>query len=154
MPRIQVKSEWISPLTKRLQVAQLNEEVRCTLRPSRIEGIGVFAIQYIRKGERCYCTPNLIPKFYNLTFTQLDDLVPEVKELILQRWSSVVNGSVFQSPNDDVGLLFFINHSDNPNYDIYTDTALRDIPRNEELTENYCLMENANKVFPKLCPNR
>src|SRR3990167_9465744 len=138
--KIQVKSEWVSPLTKRLQIAQLNSEVRCTLRPSRIEGIGVFAIQYIRKGERCYCAPNLIPKFYNLTFTQLDDLVPEVKELVLSRWPSVVNQSLFQNPNDDAKLLMFMNHSEEPNYDAVSDTALRDISKNRELTENYCVM--------------
>ena len=152
MPRIQVSEHWISPLTKKQQIAQLNDTVRCTLRPSRIEGIGVFAIQYIRKGERCNCTPNLIPKFYNLTFTQLDDLVPEVKELILARWASVVNQSLFMSPNDDAHLLMFMNHSEEPNYDVVTDTALKDIPRNTELLENYCVMENAEKVYPNLCP--
>src|SRR3990167_7480921 len=151
MPKILVKDEWVSPLSKRLQVVQLNDTVRCTLKPSRIDGIGVFAIQYIRKGERCYCTPNLIPKFYNLTFTQLDDLVPEVKELILQRWASVVNKSLFMSPNDDAHLLMFINHSPDPaevNYDVVTDTALKDIPRNTELFEDYRVMDNWEKVRP------
>ena len=149
--KIQVESEWVSPLTKRLQVAQLNEEVKCTLRQSRVHGIGVFAIQYIRKGERCYCSPNLIPKFYSLTFTQLDDLVPEVKELILQRWASVVNQSLFMSPNDDAHLLMFMNHSPDPeevNYDVVSDTALKDIPKNTELFEDYRMMENWTQVRP------
>lgn len=148
MPRIQVKSEWLSPLTKRDQVAQLNDTVRCTLKPSRIDGVGVFAIQNIRRGERCYCTPNMIPRFYTLTFTQLDDLVPEVKELILQRWASIVNGSIFCSPNDDAHLLMFVNHSINPNYDVVSDTALRDIKKGEELFEDYRAMDNWEKVRP------
>ena len=149
--KIQVQSDWVTPLTKRLQVAQLNDTVRCTLRPSSVAGIGVFAIQYIRKGERCYCTPNLIPKFYDLTFTQLDDLIPEVKELILQRWASVVNQSLFMSPNDDAHLLMFINHSpdlEEINYDVVTDTALKDIPKNTELFEDYRRMDNWEKVRP------
>ena len=149
--KIQVKSEWVSPLSKKLQVAQLNEEVKCALRPSRVAGIGVFAIKYIRKGERCYCAPRLIPRFYDLTFSQLDDLVPEVKELILQRWASVVNQSLFMSPNDDAHLLMFINHSPDPeeiNYDVATDTALKDIPRNTELFEDYRRMDNWELVRP------
>src|SRR3990167_3411641 len=149
--KIQVRGEWVSQLTKKLQIVQLNDQVRCTLRPSKVAGIGVFAIRYIRKGERFYCTPNLIPKFYDLTFTQLDGLVPEIKELILQRWASVVNQSLFMSPNDDAHLLMFINHSPNPaevNYDVATDTALKDILKDTELFEDYRVMDNWEKVRP------
>ena len=149
--KIQVRNEWVSPLTKAQQVAQLNDTVRCTLKASPVHGIGVFSIQYIRKGEQCYCSPNLIPKFYNLTFSQLDNLVPEVKELILQRWASVVNQSLFMSPNDDAHLLMFMNHSPDPekvNYDVVSDRALKDIPKNTELFEDYRMMENWEKVRP------
>jgi len=153
MPRITISNQWLSQKTKDDQINELNSEVRCVLKPSPIHGIGVFAIRDIRKGERLYCTPNLIPKFYDIPFGSLSKLFPEVKELVLQRWASVVNGSVFQSPNDDAGLLFFMNHdSHNYNYDIISDTALRDIYNGEEITENYCFMENASKVYPSLCP--
>jgi len=147
MPNIRVPIEYISKLSKEEQIIELNNTVRCKLAQSNIHGVGVFAIRAISKGERCYCTPNMIPKFYNIPFGSLSKLLPEIKELVLQRWASVVNGSLFQSPNDDAGLLFFINHSDNPNYDVVSDTALRDIEEGEELLEDYRLMDNADKVY-------
>ena len=154
MPRIQIPHQWLSNLSKEQQIDELNSTVKCTLRPSKINGVGVFALRNIRKGARCYCTPNLIPKFYSIPFGSLKKLFPEVRELVLSRWASVVNGSVFQSPNDDAGLLFFMNHSSkNYNYDIISDTALKDILTGEELLENYQFMDNWELVYPpEKCP--
>ena len=156
MPRIQVPEQYVSKLTKEEQIIELNNEVRCTLKPSPIEGIGVFAMRYIYQGERCYCTPNMIPKFYNIPYGSLSKLLPEVRELVLKRWASVVNGSIFQSPNSDVGLLFFTNHAYDSlivNYDVVSDTAIRDIQAGDEILQNYCFMENAQKAYPWLvCP--
>ena len=147
MPRITVPFEYISKLSKEQQINELNHEVRCKIVPSKIHGVGVIAIRDILKGERCYCTPNIIPKFYNIPFGSLSKLFPEVKELVLDRWASVINGSVFQSPNDDAGLLFFINHSENPNYDVVKDIALKNIKNGEEILEDYRVMDNYNKVY-------
>ncbi len=147
MPKIIIKPEFVSKLTKDQQIAELNHEVRCRLAPSPIHGVGVFSIRDINKGDRLYCTPNLIPKFYNIPYGSLSKLFPEIREIVLERWASVVNGSIFQSPNDDAGLLFFVNHDENPNYDVVTDTALRDIPKNSELFEDYRMMENWQKVY-------
>ena len=150
MPRIQVPYEYLSKLTQEQQIAELNSEVRCRISQSRIHGVGVVAIRDISKGERCYCTPNMIPKFYNIPYGSLNKLFPEIKELVLDRWASVVNGSVLVSPNDDQSLLMFINHDENPNYDVVSDTALRDIKKGEEILEDYRVMENAEKVYPFL----
>ena len=94
---------------------------------------------------------------YPLTHKQIEfytkalkELEPEIRELVLDRWASVVNGSVFQGPNDDAHLLMFINHSDDPNYDVVSDTALKTIYKGEEVLENYCFMENASKAYPWL----
>jgi len=147
MPKIQVPFEYISNLSKELQAVELNSTVKCKLAPSEIDGVGVFAMRDIQKGDRCYIAPNVIPKFYNIPFGSLSKLLPEVKELVLSRWASVVNGSLFMSPNDDAKLLMFVNHSYSPNYDVVSDTALRDISKNEEITEDYCAMINAGKVY-------
>lgn len=147
MPRIQVPEEYLSKLSKDEQTNELNSEVRCKLAPSSIHGIGVFTIRDIPKGQRCYCTPNMIPKFYNIPYGSLNKLFPEIKELVLDRWASVVNGSIFQSPNDDAGLLFFMNHSENPNYNVVSDLALRDIKKGEEVVEDYRFMDSAKKVY-------
>ena len=151
MPRITIPHQYLSNLSKEEQIIELNNEVRCKLGVSKIHGIGVIALRNIQKGKRCYATPNVIPKFYNIPFGSLNKLLPEVKELVLQRWASIVNGSVFQSPNDDAGLLFFMNHdSHNSNYDIVSDTATQNIYEGEELKENYRLMDNWEKVYPDL----
>lgn len=146
----------MSKLKKEEQILELNNEVRCTLKPSPIQGIGVFALRSINQGERCYCTPNLIPKFYNIPFGSLNKLLPEIREIILARWASTRNGSVFQSPNDDQSLLMFVNHAPYPecNYDVVSDTALKDIPIGTELTEDYCAMANAEDVYPWLKCNK
>ena len=148
MPKIQVPFEYVSKLSKEQQINELNTEVRCTLAPSQIHGVGVFSIRDIKKGERLYCTPNIIPKFYNIPFGSLNKLFPEIKELVLARWASVVNGSIFQSPNSDAGLLFFVNHSSKDyNYDTVSDMALKDIPAGSEILEDYTTMTNWEKVY-------
>ena len=149
--RLQIPHQWLSKLSKEQQAVELNSEVRCKLAASPIHGVGVFAIRDIKWGERCYCRPNFIPKFYNIPFGSLSKLFPEIKELVLQRWASVVNGSIFCSPNDDAHLLMFINHTANReklNYDVVSDTALRDIKKGEELFEDYRVMDNWTKVRP------
>ena len=132
------------------QIAELNNEVKARLAPSAISGVGVFAMRDIKKGERVYCKPREFKKWYSIPYGRLNELRPEVKGLILERWASIINGSEFQSPNDDAWLVLFINHSDYPNYDVTTDSALRDVRRGEELTENYRRMVNAEKVYPFL----
>ena len=154
MANIQIPQEWIRNLSKQDQITELNSEVKCVLRPSPIHGIGVFALRHIPKGQRCYITPNVIPRFYNIPYASLNGLLPEIKEIILQRWASVVNHSLFQSPNSDAHLLMFVNHSYEPNYDVVSDTALKDVREGEEVTENYCAMKNAELVYPFLdCKN-
>src|SRR3990167_1530455 len=130
-------------LSQKDQINKLNAEVRCKLAPSKIHGIGVIAIRDIRKGDKCYCSPSLIRKFYTLGMGNLTKLFPEIKQLILARWPSIINGSAFLNPNDEVWLISWMNHSENPNYDLKTDLALRDIKQGEEVTENYKIMDNA-----------
>ena len=138
-------------LSKEDQVTKLNSEVKCKLGISPIHGVGVIAMVDIYKGQRCYCFSMRRERpFYNLSLSDLNKLWPEVKELILQRWASIANGSLFLSPNDDTILLLYMNHSDNPNYDLHSDEAMRDIKKGEELTEDYREMLNYEKVYPWL----
>lgn len=150
MPRIQVPQQWISRLSKDDQIAELNSEVKCKLSVSGIHGVGVRALRKIQKDEQCFITPRMAPIFYSIPFGSLSKLFPEIKEIILQRWGSVVNGSIFRSPNDDAGLIFFVNHSEDPNYDILTDCAINDIAKGEEIFSNYKQMANYEKVWPDI----
>ena len=125
------------------EINELNEQVKCTLRISPIHGIGVFAIRDIKQGEKMYCIGSPHTKFYKLS--SLEGLRPEVKEIIVQRWPLAQKlGASFQSPNNDARLVSFMNHSENPNYSQKTDTALRDIAKNEEIVENY---NNSYKLY-------
>ena len=132
------------------QIMELDSTVRCKLAPSSISGIGVFAIQDIKKGEKLYCIPSLSLKWYSLSYGSFGKLFSPVRELILERWPSIINGSHFVSPNDMVWLITFMNHSETPNYNVDTDTALQDIKAGEEVTENYKLMTNYQKIYPWL----
>ncbi len=110
----------------------LNEEVWCKLAPSQIHEIGVFAIRDIPKGQKLYCHSASC----RLRYEPIDDLLPEIRQLILQRWPNArTNG--YLNPNDDARLISFMNHSPNPNYDWFTDLAIKDIPKGTEVLEDY-----------------
>ena len=128
------------------QIVMLNGSVKATLGPSKIHGIGVFAIRDIKKNERVYC--DQLPKLFKLPYSQLNKLFPEIREIIIGRWPSIINGSKFISP--DARLISFMNHSDTPNYFQVSDTARCDIKKGEEITENYQLMPNWQKIYPWL----
>ena len=64
------------------QISELNEEVRCHIKPSPIHGVGVFALHDLKKGEKLYLVPNRTPKWYSLKYEDLDKLRPEVKQII------------------------------------------------------------------------
>lgn len=128
------------------QIDILNQTVKAKLAPSKIHGIGVFAIRDINKNERMYC--DQLPKLFKLPYGSMSKLFPEIREIILDRWPSIINGSKFISP--DARLVSFMNHADKPNYSQVTDTAKRDIKCGEELTQNYKLMPRYEEVFPFL----
>ena len=135
------------------QIAELNSSVKVKLAASKIHGVGVFALTDIHKGEKLYCFPNFVKngiKWYSVPYGSLNKLFPEIKDLILERWPSIINGSHFLSPNDMCWLVTFINHSDAPNYDVATDSAIVDIQKGEEITENYRRMDNYAKIYPFL----
>ena len=137
-------------MTKNDQITELNSTVKVKLGVSKIHGIGVIAIYDLPKGTKVHCHPSTNPRFYNIPYSSLNKLFPEIRELILQRWPSIINGSRFMSPNDNAWLATFMNHSDEPNYEIYSDAVIRDVAKGEELTEDYRLMENYATIYPWL----
>ena len=133
------------------QIVELNTTARCTLKPSPIHGIGVFAIKDIKKGDRAYCLPQRIErKWFSIPYGSFNKIDKELREIILGRWPNVTRGARFFAPNDEVWLPSFINHSDTPNYDLRTDSAVQDIKRGEEITENYREVRNYQEIYPWL----
>lgn len=111
----------------------LNNTVWATIAPSKIHGIGVFALRDIKKGQIL----NLSGGNGKWIRTDLDKVVPEVRKLICQRWPIEKDGHPYLSPNDDALMVSFINHSDDFNYNKLTDTANKDIKKGKEITEDY-----------------
>lgn len=112
---------------------QINETVLATIKPSPIHGVGVFAVQDIKKGSKMYIrwTP------MGLLQTELSKLKPEIRKIIEQRWPPVRDGYPFIHPHEDANMLSFMNHSSTPNFDDKNDVALRDIPAGTEILEDY-----------------
>ena len=78
-----------------------------------------------------------------------------VNEVVAYRGHVLKGGNLtdkekFLHPNDEVWLASWINHSENPNYDQASDTAIRDIPKNSEILENYRVMKRAKEIYPFL----
>ena len=137
-----------------IQFDELCRTVKCKLAPSQIHGVGVVTIRPIKKGDKLYVRPSGPPTWYRLPYASLskfDRVYPEIKQLILDRWPSVVNGSEFLSPNNELRLVSFVNHAPTPeqiNYDPAEDVAIKDIPKGAEVFENYKIMPNWERVFP------
>ena len=125
------------------QIKELNHYVRTKLAPSNIDGVGVFALRDIKKGEPLFT--DMMTKLYNLPYSEFDKLRPEVAENLLQSFPLIVKGPAFAYPLTRTQA--FLNHSDEPNYDAIEDVALRDIEAGEEVTEDYRKIEGWEDVF-------
>ena len=114
------------------EINELNSTVKVRLAPSKTHGIGVFALVDLKKGDKLHCFPEWYKKglkWYSVPYGSLSKLFPEIRQLVLERWPSIINGSHFLSPNDMSWLITFMNHSNDPNYDSRTDTATKDIKK-------------------------
>jgi len=136
------------------QILELNATVRCVLKPSQVHGIGVFALKNTKKGERLYCCHRAgdIKQVFTLRFKDLERIDPEIREIIMGRWATVVLDKPFLSPNYDQLLRSFMNHAEYgvANYHALSDQALRDVKAGEEILEDYTLMPQWEKAHPWL----
>lgn len=121
----------------------LNDIVRFKLAPSDIHGVGVFAIYDIPKGTTLDL--DAIPHAFDLPYSQFKKLKPEIREIVLNAFPTVVDGSHFIYPV--VRYPAYLNHSNEPNYCSKTDKTLRKIKAGEEITEDYRQIKNYNKIY-------
>jgi len=112
--------------------------VWCTLKPSAIHGIGVFALRDIPAGTKVIWEYDTI-ETVTLTEAELNELPEPIKREILSRTIFIKGEPLcFLDPNCVTNYRSYMNHSGTPNTDgIY---ALRDIRAGEELTEDYRTM--------------
>lgn len=118
------------------QIKRLNESVWCTVLPSPIEGVGVFAIRDIPNGTIIWARKKEI---FNIPIDRLNEIQKDVRKLLLDKFPFPKRGREFFSPNNTFEMPMFMNHSDNPNclQGLLYCIALRDINRGEEITQNY-----------------
>jgi len=138
------------------QTNLLNSIVLVRLAPSKVHGIGVFAIRDIPKGHRLW--GDIYPQFFDLPYSHFGKLFPYVRQLILERWlgvaseHSLLGEGRFAYP--DTLLRAYINHSDEPNYDPILDLSLRDIKEGEEIFEDYRVIPGWEEAHPWLLDNK
>lgn len=126
-------------------IKYLNETVWATVKPSPIAGVGVFAIRDIKKGTAI--TDHSIHNIRDVhclsipveDFEKIDE---SIRFLILDRMCFKARTKTFKfySPNAEICLQSFMNHSDDANSD--GRYALRDIMRGEEVTEDFKKLES------------
>lgn len=119
----------------------LNQTVYANIGVSSIHGVGVIAIRNIQKGtvitdyNPYHMKGDL--KAFEIGQAEFDLILPEIQEIIKDKvlWPRGVKKYMFFSPNHEVNLQGFMNHSEEPNTN--GSIALKDIEAGEELTENY-----------------
>ena len=121
-------------------VGFLNKTIKCTIKPSPIGGVGIFAIRDIKQGELLteytYDTLNLRKGFITLTREDFALLNTAIQNIILDRVLFVKGEELtFLNPNHDAYLKTFMNHSHTPNSD--GDVAIIGIKEGEEITFDY-----------------
>lgn len=107
-------------------------DITCKLGVSKKHGIGVLTFKDIKKGDKMYVN-QISSDWYSPK--DLEELDPEIKEYIIERWPAILDNSDFVYPFDI--LVCYLNHSDKPNYDPMTDLALEDIKKGKEVFEDY-----------------
>jgi hypothetical protein len=122
-------------------IKMLNGAVKTRLGASRGKVV-VYAMRNIKKGDRLYV--NVIPELLDLPYEEFDKIRPDVREMILEHFPQVVNGSHFMCP--DTLMQIYVQHNNKPNYDFNTDKAKRDIFKGEEITQDFRKMEKWEKI--------
>lgn len=130
---------------KQRQIECLNS-IKVRIGPSKIHGVGVFAMFDIAKGEKLGA--DLTPAVFTLTYADLKKLHPDIRDLLLGQWPQVINGSRFAYPTTRIQA--YINHNENANYDAQNDIMFKNVKAGTEITENYRAIPNYAKVFPWL----
>ena len=129
-------------------ILQSLKNTNCRIKPSPIEGVGVFAIKDIPKGTKLFIgSPE--KTFEAISVDELTDYEPEVVEMVKGFFASNEDGKYWipEGGLNAIDISFFLNHSENPNVTTTAegDTfyAARDIVKGEELTSNYAVYDVA-----------
>ena len=130
-------------MTKSELLTELCNNTYVMLKPSPIEGIGVFAVRDIAKGCRdMFCSPDENDKWISFSRKEVESFPTHAKFM-------VDNYCLFDKENyfvpdhgfKKIDIALFLNHSDTPNIISINDgdyfEAIGDIKAGEELVIDY-----------------
>jgi SET domain-containing protein len=130
-------------MTKAALLAELTNNTYVMLKPSPIEGIGVFAIQDIPKGCReMFSKPDVNDQWITVSKQEVETL-PTHAQFIVGNYCLYDEDNYFIPDHGfkKIDISLFINHSDTPNIISINDgdyfEAIRDIKNGEELVIDY-----------------
>jgi len=123
----------------------------CKLKPSKIEGVGVFAIKDIPKGKNPF--PGIKNgKWHKFQMKDLKKLDKEVLKLVDDFFVIEEDGEVYipETGLNGIDISFFLNNSKNPNLKIIEDgktealnfKTIKSIKKGEELTVSYATYDD------------
>lgn len=118
----------------------------CRLKPSKIEGVGVFAIRDIPKGKNPFSDikNSRYQKFNMQELKKLDkEILKMIDDFFVIEDDNTVN--ITENALNGMNISFFLNHSSAPNLKIYDDgkndsycfKTIHKIKKGEELTIAY-----------------
>lgn len=117
-------------------IKMVNNDVWTTLAPSKIDGIGVFAIKDIPRGTPLFSGEDMWDNYFWLDDDEFLQILEPVRNLILDRTLQLKGYPICcRHPNSHAKMQCFMNHSNKPNSNGYS--ALTDIKCGEEITENF-----------------
>ncbi len=130
-------------MTKVELLAELNTNTYVMLKPSAIEGIGVFAITDIPKGCReMFSKPDAADEWITIAKKEIESL-PAHTQFLVGNYCLYDEGNYFIPAHGfkKMDVALFINHSDTPNIISINDgdyfETIRDIKTGEELLIDY-----------------
>lgn len=128
----------------------------CRLKPSKIDGIGVFAIKDIPKGKNPFLKTknNKWRKFNMSEFKKIDKGVIKMIDdfFVIEKNNTVY---IPETGLNGIDISFFVNNSKNPNLKIIEDgknealnfKTIKKIEKDEELTVSYATYDEKYKLI-------
>lgn len=137
-------------MNKRQILEQLENDIYCRVAPSKIAGVGIFAIKNIPKGVNPFREKDT--KYIPIEEQKLEKIDPSVKDYIKELF--VFSDGNYYLPEQGIQTLcitHFLNHSKNPNLVTNPSAeeffAKRNILIGEELTVDYDSFDELKENF-------
>jgi len=137
-------------MNKEKLLKHLENDIFCRVMPSKIAGVGVFAIKPIPVGANPFRERET--EYMPINEEEMSNIDPRVKNYIKKLF--VFSDKHYWLPEQGIQtfcITHFLNHSKNPNLTTSKDAdeffATRDIREGEELTVDYDIFDELKEDF-------